>query len=210
MATTDRERLKQSEARFRALVDAITDYAVFLLDEQGRVSSWNAGAEKIKGYRETEILDRNFSIFYPAEDVDEGKPVRQLETAAREGRFEEEAWRVRKDGSRFIADVVITPVRDEGGELLGFAKVTRDVTEKRRQQQVANRARASYERQQIAARIHRTAISLLSEVGMELQGLAVRSNETVTRDRLETAVAKLDEAIRQLRSFVFHPEEETT
>ena len=206
MAISDRERLKQSEARFRALVDAVTDYAIFLLDESGRVTSWSPGAERMKGYREEEIVDRHFSIFYPPEDASSDKPARSLEAAVREGRFEEEAWRVRKDGSRFIANVVITPVRDEDGELLGFAKITRDITDQKRDQERVARARTSDDRRQIAARIHTTAISLLFEVGMELQGMAVRTTDAGLRDRLEDAVAKLDEAIRQLRAFVFHPD----
>ena len=207
MATTDRERLKQSEARFRALVDAVTDYAIFLLDDSGRVTTWSPAAERIKGYREEEVLDRHFSLFYPAEDVSSGKPGQSLEAALRFGRFEEEGWRVRKDGSRFVANVVITPVRDEDGELLGFAKVTRDVTDQRLAAERAARSRASEDRRQIAGRIHKTAISLLFEVGMELQGLAVRTTDVDLRARLENAVAKLDDAIRQLRAFVFHPEE---
>ena len=206
MAISDRERLKQSEARFRALVDAVTDYAIFLLDESGRVTSWSPAAERIKGYREEEIVDRHFSIFYPPEDASSGKPARSLEAAVRDGRFEEEAWRVRKDGSRFIANVVITPVRDDDGELLGFAKITRDITDQKHAQERAARARTSDDRRQIAARIHTTAISLLFEVGMELQGMAVRTTDAGLRDRLENAVAKLDDAIRQLRAFVFHPD----
>ncbi|HYL08737.1 MAG TPA: PAS domain S-box protein [Candidatus Udaeobacter sp.] len=209
MAISDRQRLRQSEARFRALVDAATDYAIFLLDESGFVTTWNPGAERMKGYQEDEIVDRHFSIFYPPEDVTSGKPERSLEAALRDGRFEDEGWRVRKDGSRFMANVVITPVRDSDGELLGYAKVTRDITERKREQERAARVRASDERQQIAVHIHRTAISLLFEVGMELQGLAVRSKEVETRKRLEASVSKLDDAIRQLRSFVFHPEGET-
>lgn len=206
MAVTDRQRLKQSEARFRALVDAVTDYAIFLLDENGRVSSWNPGAERIKGYTESEILDRHFSVFYPPDEVAKGKPDRGLRVAAAEGRYEEEGWRVRKDGSRFLASVPITPVRDEGGALLGYAKVTRDITDKKRAQDAASQMRVLEERQQIAARIHMSAISLLFEVGMEIQGIALRSRDGSTRERLETAVSKLDDAIRELRSFVFHAE----
>ncbi|HYM97901.1 MAG TPA: PAS domain-containing protein, partial [Candidatus Sulfotelmatobacter sp.] len=106
-------RLKQSEARFHALVDSVTDYAIFLLDDDGMVISWNPGAERIKGYSEKEILNRHFSVFYTPEDVAAGKPERGLRVAALEGRFEDEAWRVRKDGSRFPASVLITPVKDD-------------------------------------------------------------------------------------------------
>ena len=118
--------------RFRLLVEAVRDYAIFMLDTEGRILSWNAGAERIKGYRAEEAIGKHFSIFYPAEDIKAGKTERELEIARREGRFEEEGWRVRKDGSQFWADVVITALRDEGGRLYGFGKVTRDLTERKR------------------------------------------------------------------------------
>jgi len=125
------EALKASEELFRSLVHCVKDYAIFMVDPEGRVSSWNAGAQRIKGYSAEEILGQHFSIFYPKEDVEAGKPETALKIAANEGRFENEAWRVRKDGSRFWADVLITAIRGENGELLGFAKVTRDFTERR-------------------------------------------------------------------------------
>ncbi len=122
--------LRRSEERFRLLVDAVQDYAIFMLDVQGHVSSWNSGAERIKGYGVTEIIGKHFSVFYPEEDVRSGKPQRELEIAAREGRLEDEGWRIRKDGSRFWANVNITALRDEAGRLVGFGKVTRDFTER--------------------------------------------------------------------------------
>lgn len=137
------EALKTSEELFRSLVHCVKDYAIFMLDPEGRVSSWNAGAQRIKGYSAEEILGQHFSIFYPQEDVEAGKPDTALKIAANEGRFESEAWRVRKDGSRFWADVLITAMRGESGELLGFAKVTRDFTERR---EAEDRVRASEDR----------------------------------------------------------------
>lgn len=122
--------LRQSEERFRLLVEAVQDYAIFMLDPDGKVSSWNAGAERIKGYKSREIVGRHFSCFYPEEDVRNGKPHWELVIAAREGRFEDEGWRVRKDGSTFWANVIITALRDNTGKLVGFAKVTRDFTER--------------------------------------------------------------------------------
>ena len=107
------------------------DYAIFLLDPQGNVTSWNPGAERIKGYRSEEIVGRHFSVFYPSEDVERGKPQLELQVAARDGRFEEEGWRLRKGGTRFWADVVITAVRDEKGRVIAFGKVTRDLTERK-------------------------------------------------------------------------------
>jgi PAS domain S-box-containing protein len=123
--------LRASEERFRLLVTGVKDYAILMLDPEGRVASWNAGAERIKGYHADEILGKHFSVFYPAEEVERGKPHFELKVAAREGRIEDEGWRVRRDGSQFWANVVITALRDEKGRLRGFGKVTRDMTERR-------------------------------------------------------------------------------
>ena len=126
------EKLRVSEERFRLLVESVRDYAIFMLDTDGIVRSWNAGAQAIKGYTAHEIIGRHFSVFYSPQDREAGKPERGLSTALAKGRVEDEGWRVRKDGSVFWADVIITAVRDRNGELIGFAKVTRDMTERRR------------------------------------------------------------------------------
>ncbi|MBV7482431.1 PAS domain-containing sensor histidine kinase [Bordetella sp. BOR01] len=120
-----------TEDRYRLLVDAVMDYALYLLDVNGRVSSWNTGAERFKGYTAEEIIGQHFSVFYTEEDRAAGIPRIALETAAREGRFEAEGWRVRKDGSRFWCSVVIDPVHDDQGQLIGYAKITRDITEQK-------------------------------------------------------------------------------
>src|SRR5205814_2151188 len=116
---------------------SVRDYAIFLLDPSGHIVTWNPGAERIKGYKPEEILGRHFSAFYPPEDRAAGKPERGLRTAAAEGRFEDEGWRLRKDGSRFWANVIITALRDPAGNLRGFGKVTRDLTERRRAEEQA-------------------------------------------------------------------------
>jgi PAS domain S-box-containing protein len=126
------ERLRQSEERFRLLVDGVSDYAIFMLDVNGNVATWNAGAERIKGYAAGEIIGRHFSRFYPSEVVESGWPEHELRVASAEGRFIDEGWRVRKDGSKFWAHVTITALRDEEGKLRGFAKLTRDLTERKR------------------------------------------------------------------------------
>jgi PAS domain S-box-containing protein len=131
-----REALQESEEHLRLLVDGVKDYGIFMLDPSGQVASWNQGAERIKGYQVNEILGRHFSCFYPPEDVRSGKPERELQIAITEGRYEEEGWRIRKDGSRFWAHVVIAAVRDETGKLRGFSKITRDVTEHRRAEEL--------------------------------------------------------------------------
>jgi PAS domain S-box-containing protein len=126
------ETLRQSEQRFRLLVEDITDYAIFMLDPNGRVVTWNAGAQRIKGYAGDEIIGRHFSAFYPSDAIESGWPEHELQVATAEGRYQEEGWRVRKDGSRFWAHVTITAMRDEAGRLRGFAKLTRDLSERRR------------------------------------------------------------------------------
>jgi PAS domain S-box-containing protein len=126
------QQLRESEEMFRLLVETVEDYAIIMLDPQGRVATWNTGARHIKGYEAEEVIGRHFSIFYPQEDVTQGKPERMLSAARERGRFKDEGWRVRKDGTKFLADVVITAVHDERGELRGFAKVTRDVTERKK------------------------------------------------------------------------------
>jgi PAS domain S-box-containing protein len=125
-------RLSESEERFRLMVLNVTDYAIFMLDPEGRIISWNAGAERIKGYREEEIVGQHFSRFYPDEDARKGKPREALEGAKANGRFQGEGWRVRKNGTMFWASIVITATRDEQGKLLGFSKVVRDLTELKR------------------------------------------------------------------------------
>jgi PAS domain S-box-containing protein len=121
-------RLRRIDARFRLLVESVKDYAIVMLDPEGNVATWNAGAESINGYSGDEIVGKHFCVFYPPEDVTPGKCERDLDVAAHVGRFEDEGWRLRKDGSRFWASVVITALRDRDGPLLGFAKVTRDLT----------------------------------------------------------------------------------
>ena len=139
------EKLRRSEERSRQLVESIKDYAIVLLDTEGRVISWNSGAQRIKGYRAEEILGEHFSRFFTPEDIAAGLPEHHLKLAAAEGQYEDEGWRVRKDGSRFWANAVLTAVRDEHGALTGFAKVTRDLTERRRADE-ALRAAEEYAR----------------------------------------------------------------
>ena len=129
----------EGQGLYELLVESVQDYAIFALDPTGHILSWNRGAERLKGYTATEIIGRHFSIFYPAEDVARGKTTWELEVAAREGRFEDEGWRIRKDGTRFWANVIITALFSEKGRLVGFAKVTRDLTERREAEERAVR-----------------------------------------------------------------------
>ena len=136
------EELRASEERFRLLVESVTDYAIFMLDPDGRVTSWNAGAERMKGYRADEIIGQHFRIFYPPEKQAIGHPEHELQLAERDGCYEEEGWRVRQDGTRFWANVVITALFDPDHKLVGFGKVTRDITERRRAEEARERSSA--------------------------------------------------------------------
>ena len=135
------EVLKQSEQQFRLLVQSVTDYAIYMLDANGRLTNWNPGAQRIKGYLPEEVIGQHFSMFYTPEDRAAGEPKRTLDIAVREGRFENKGWRLRKDGTRFLAHVVVDPIWGETGTLLGFAKITRDITEATRAQHALEQTR---------------------------------------------------------------------
>ncbi|TCR67575.1 PAS domain S-box-containing protein [Bosea sp. BK604] len=135
------QALRRSEEQFRLLVQGVADYAIYMLDLEGIVTSWNLGAQRIKGYRPEEIIGRHFSAFYSEEDRAAGEPGRALETARREGKFEKEGWRVRKDGSRFWASIVLDAIHDDDGRIIGFAKITRDMSERRQAERALEEAR---------------------------------------------------------------------
>ncbi|HEX5569198.1 MAG TPA: PAS domain-containing sensor histidine kinase [Streptomyces sp.] len=198
------------EESFRLLVQGVLDYAIFMLDTGGRVVSWNAGAERIKGYRVEEITGRHFSVFYPLEDVAAGKPDRELETAVVEGRLEDEGWRVRRDGSLFWANVVITALFDDEGRLRGFGKVTRDLTERRSAERALAEGRRllahlveaqELERRRIAWDVHDDSIQSMVAVGMRLRLLAGRMPEEHAKELLGLD-RSVQEAIGRLRNLV--------
>lgn len=141
-AYTREAALHQEAERFRLFVETVKDYAIFTLDSEGRVTSWNLGAERLKGYAASEIIGKKFSCFFPEDQVQMGEPQRELDAAAQEGRLEDEGWRVRRDGSRFWANVTLTAIRDDKNKLIGFAKITRDFTERMQAQQALQRANA--------------------------------------------------------------------
>jgi PAS domain S-box-containing protein len=159
----------QVERRFQLLVDAVVDYAIFLLDSEGNIASWNTGAERIKGYRADEIIGSHFSAFYSAEDRERGVPARSLRSAAEKGKFEAEGWRYRKDGSRFWASVVIDAVHSEKGAIIGFAKVTRDITE-----------RKQFEQQLLQAREQLLQAQKMESIGQLTGGIAHDFNNLLT------------------------------
>jgi PAS domain S-box-containing protein len=224
--------LRRSEDRFRLLVNAVQDYAIFMLDVQGHVSSWNSGAERINGYGVTEIIGKHFSIFYPQEDVRSGKPQRELEIAAREGRLEDEGWRIRKDGSRFWANVIISALRDEAGRLVGFGKVTRDFTERirtndalrkeieekteterklheleRSLRQLSLRLLQTQdeERRRIGRDLHDSVGQYLVGLKMKLDSLKSSANRSERKDASQLAECSqlIDEAIKEVRTISY-------
>src|SRR5229473_1531456 len=174
---TDRNRseqtLRESEERFRLLVQAVQEYAIFQLDPLGQVVSWNSGAERLKGYRAEEVLGKHFSVFYPPEDVASGKPEQILAEAAKRGQSVDEGWRIRKDGSRFWANVVVTSMRNAKGKLQGFAKVTRDMTDSHEKEETLAKAK-----ELLQLRIEQRTV-VLARVNQELR------TEIAERERAE-------------------------
>jgi PAS domain S-box-containing protein len=194
------EALRESEERFRLLVEGVKDYAIFMLDPSGNVATWNAGAERINGYRAKEIIGKHFSKFYPPEDVAAKKPERELEIVSKEGKYEEEGWRLRADGSRFMANVLITAIRNKSGTLVGFAKVTRDLTERRAAEERALKAARRVAAEE-AARAEAEAREgelrqLMEQLQMQTRALEFQKEEA------EDAREKADEANRAKGQFL--------
>lgn len=184
------------------LVDTVDEYAIFLLDPYGRVATWNRGAERIKGYRAEEILGQHFEIFYPEADRATGKPAAELVTASESGVFREQGWRVRKDGSRFLADVVITRLLDPEGNLRGFAKVTRDETERARADAVRVELATLARRDRVSAELADTVVRHLFRAGLDLQATLGLPASREVSSRIEMAIDSLDAAIKEIRAVI--------
>lgn len=195
------EPMGDPSERFDLLAGAVTDYAIFMLDLHGRVRSWNTGARRITGYEAEEIVGRHVSILYLADDL-AGKPERALEMATREGRYEEEGWRVRRDGSHYWANVIVTPLRDQAGQLLGYVEVSRDLTERRSADERQHRLRLLEERYAIAGRLQIDVLGALFGVGIALQSAASHAAPDLAR-QLELAIVQLDEVVAALRRDIF-------
>lgn len=176
------------EQRYRLLIEAITDYAIYMLDTGGFVTSWNPGAERLKGYKEEEIVGRHFSTFYTDEDRESGLPTLALQLAEAEGRFEREGWRLRKDGTRFWANVIIDPIRNSQGELIGFAKITRDISEKRAAQEAIFQAQKMEAVGQLTGGLAHDFNNLLTAILGSLQIARKRAIRDDVKDLIDNAI----------------------
>ncbi len=185
------DALRRSEERFRLLVETVQDYAIYMLDPNGIVTSWNVGAEHIKGYRTEEIVGQHFSRFFSAEDVECGEPEMELKVAVEQGRFANEAWRVRKDGSRFWASVVITALHDQPGRLVGFSKITRDLTERKQTEQALQKAMSELAHMARVTTMGELAASIAHEINQPLA--AIVNNANASSRLLATKPPDLDE-----------------
>jgi PAS domain S-box-containing protein len=212
----DKPKGEQAE-QFRLLVDAVQDYAIFMLDPEGNVSSWNSGAQRIKGYAADEIIGSHFSRFYTEADRRAHKPEKVLAQAAEHGRIEQEGWRVRKDGSRFWASITLTAIRDHNGKLLGFGKVTRDFSERRKMEERLHESERSLrdlslhllrsqddERRRIGRDLHDSLGQYLAAMKMHLELLA---RSCPAEAHLSEAIRLTDESIKEVRtlSYLLHP-----
>jgi PAS domain S-box-containing protein len=209
-------KLRESAQRFQLLVESVRDYAIFSLDPSGNITSWNQGAARIKGYSAREIVGKHFSVFYCQEDVRAGRPEELLKIAAAEGRVEDEGWRVRKDGSRFWADVVITALRDEDGNLKGFSKVTRDVTERRTYEEALRELSGQLlrlqdeERRRLARELHDSTAQTLAALSLNLALVKQRAgglDDPRAAKALAESMELADQASREIRtlSYLLHP-----
>ena len=222
--------LRLSEERFRLLVEGIEDCAIYSLDPHGVITSWNAGAHRIKGYTAQEIIGRNFSCFYTAEDAQQDLPAKVLQTAREEGHFEGEGWRVRKDGSRFWSNVVVTALRDDAGNVIGFSKITRDMTDRKalmdriqqhseeleKAQQSLRRLSGQLlqvqddERRRLARELHDGAGQLLAALNMNLESLQEALKDQIApslNHRLGQSIGLANQVIKETRtlSYLLHP-----
>ena len=191
-----------SEQRLALLIDEVQEYAIFLLEPDGTVATWNRGAQRIKGYSPEEVLGRHFSIFYPADDIAAGKPERELELAAADGVCRDVGWRVRRDGTAFWANVVITALRDENGRLQGFAKVTRDETDRREQEERAKALAWVRDRERIAAELHQTIVHSITRAALTLEGSLAFVGDPKATERVQEAIGLLDGVVTEIRRVV--------
>ena len=191
-----------SAERFSLLVDAVEEYAIFLLDPQGHVVSWNEGAQRIKGYSADEILGHDYSVFFTEQDVAAGRPQSQLGDARAAGKLHFEGWRVRKDGSLFWADVVMVALHDESGEPLGFVKITRDDTDRRRAAEQAHKLEMLDMRDRIGNELRESIVRRIFAAGLDLQSALRLVTDEALNSRLQSVIDELDDAIKEIRAAI--------
>lgn len=213
---------RREDAEFRLIVEAVQDYAIFMLDPTGHIRTWNRGARRIKQYAAEEIIGKHFSIFYPEEDKRNGKPQWELEVAKEDGRFEDEGWRVRKDGSRFWANVIITALRDTTGKLVGFGKVTRDFTERMETKEALTKSERALrelslhllstqdeERKRIGRDLHDSLGQYLVILKLKLESIAanLRSQPDLAAEDVLSCIRLTDDSIKEVRtvSYLLYP-----
>lgn len=206
------EELRGSEERFRLLIEGVRDYAILSLTPTGYITSWNVGAEHIKGYQADEIIGQHFSRFYTEEDLERGRPQTALVTAMDEGRSEDEGWRVRKDGSRFWANVVITPLRDQEGKLIGFSKITRDLSERKQTENVVQAARSELARMARVTTVGELTASVAHEINQPLAAIVnnanactrMLANQSPDIEELREAIADIAQSATRASEIVSH------
>jgi len=201
------EALRASEERFRHMVEGVKDYAIYMVDPDGRVITWNTGAERMKGYSSEEILGRRLSLFYEPRDVESGKPELGLKEAAATGRFEDEGWRVRKDGSRFWANVIITALNDGAGKLRGFVKVTRDMSERKRAEEASQKLQTELAHVTRLTTMGELAASIAHEINQPLGAIVNNSNVGL---RLVNGTRELPKELREILSDIVHDANRTS
>jgi PAS domain S-box-containing protein len=201
------EALRASEERFRHMVEGVKDYAIYMVDLDGRIITWNTGAERMKGYSSEEILGRRLSLFYEPRDVESGKPELGLKEAAAIGRFEDEGWRVRKDGSRFWANVIITALNDGAGKLRGFVKVTRDMSERKRAEEASQKLQTELAHVTRLTTMGELAASIAHEINQPLGAIVNNSNVGL---RLVNGTRELPKELREILSDIVHDANRTS
>lgn len=193
---------EHQDVGFDLLVDAVEEYAIFMLDPDGTVATWNSGARRIKGYSPDEIIGRHFSVFYTDEDVNAGKPERALAQAEEAGQSRDEGWRMRKDGTTFWANVVLTAVRDRDGQVTGYAKITRDETDRKKAEEHVRELELLTDRERIAAEMGDQIVHRIFDAGLALQGALQLVTDPIAAKRMADAIELLDETLKQIRAVV--------
>jgi len=188
--------------RFELLIDAVDEFAIFMLDVDGTVATWNRGAQRIKGYAADEVLGQSFTIFYTAEDLVSGTPARELQAAAASGQHHSEGWRVRKDSSVFWADVLITAINDADGCLIGYAKVTRDETGPKAAEALIQHIHLMTERDRVARHLQETVVQQIFRVGLRLSAIASLTNDPQITSRVISGISDLDATLREIRNVI--------